>query len=78
MQQQPSPSRRTMVAPSMQVAGAAAAGYLVVRWLWPRSRTLDADTRREWAELGVPLGHRARIKQAHKNRHPGMWAPGSP
>ena len=32
----------------------------------------------EWAELGVPLGHRARIKQAHRNRHPGMWAPGSP
>ena len=35
-------------------------------------------TRKEWAELGVPLGHRARIKQAHRNRHPGMWAPGSP
>ena len=39
---------------------------------------MPALTRREWAELGVPLGHRARIKQAHKNRHPGMWAPGSP
>ena len=39
---------------------------------------MPALTRREWAELGVPLVHRARIKQAHKNRHPGMWAPGSP
>ena len=29
----------------------------------------------EWAELGVPLGHRARIKQVHKNRYPEMWAP---
>ena len=35
---------------------------------------MPALTRREWAELGVPLGHRARIKQAHKNRHPEMWA----
>ena len=26
------------------------------------------------AAVGVPLGHRARIKQAHKNRHPEMWA----
>ena len=35
---------------------------------------MPALTRREWAELGVPLEHRARIKQAHKNRHPEMWA----
>ena len=32
---------------------------------------LDRD---DWSEMGVPLGHRARIKQAHKNRHPEMWA----
>ena len=31
-------------------------------------------TRKEWAELGVPLGHEARIKHAHKNRYPEMWA----
>ena len=30
---------------------------------------IPALEREEWAELGVPLGHRARIKQAHKNRH---------
>ena len=35
---------------------------------------MPALTRREWTELGVPLEHRARIKQAHKNRHPEMWA----
>ncbi len=35
---------------------------------------IPALEREEWAELGVPLGHRARIKQAHKNRHPEMWA----
>ena len=33
---------------------------------------IPALEREEWAELGVPLGHRARIKQAHKNRHPEM------
>ena len=28
----------------------------------------------EWAELGVPLGHRTRIKQAHRYLYPEMWA----
>jgi len=28
----------------------------------------------EWAELGVPPGHRVRIKQAHRYRYPEMWA----
>ena len=35
-------------------------------------------TREEWAELGVPPGHEAHIKQAHRNRYPEMWAPGTP
>ncbi len=37
-------------------------------------RAMPALTRKEWAELGVPLGHEARIKHAHKNRYPEMWA----
>ena len=36
---------------------------------------MPALTRREWAELGVPLEHRARIKQAHRDRYPELWAP---
>ena len=31
---------------------------------------LDRD---DWVELGVPIGHRARIVKEHKALHPEMW-----
>jgi len=35
--------------------------------------SLPALERDDWVELGVPIGHRARIVKEHKALHPEMW-----
>ena len=34
---------------------------------------IPALERDDWVELGVPIGHRARIVKEHKALHPEMW-----
>ena len=34
---------------------------------------IPALERDDWVELGVPIGHRARIIKEHKSLHPEMW-----
>ena len=34
---------------------------------------IPALERDDWVELGVPIGHRARIIKEHKALHPEMW-----
>ena len=34
---------------------------------------IPALERDDWVELGVPLGHRARIIKEHKALHPELW-----
>ena len=36
-------------------------------------RAIPALERDDWQELGVVLGHRARIVKAHKASHPNLW-----
>ena len=34
---------------------------------------IPALERDDWVELGVPIGHRARIIKEHKALHPELW-----
>ena len=34
---------------------------------------IPALERDDWTELGVPIGHRARIIKEHKALHPELW-----
>ena len=34
---------------------------------------IPALERDDWVELGVPIGHRARIVKEHKQLHPELW-----
>jgi hypothetical protein len=34
---------------------------------------IPALERDDWVELGVPIGHRARIVKEHKALHPELW-----